>query len=245
MNDPDKLKITSNSTFCRVLLESAGDDHAPRGAAHRALRSLSIGAGVTAVGAIAKAGASAGLSSPWPALLGIKWLAIGLVAGVATLGSVEQLLGSASEVTPRVNATPAPQRAPRAPSQRRVAAKAALPLASRVLPEVDVSSERTLADLPPHTVRSEGASPSPDPLNILRDARAALGANAPRRALSLLDDFDRRFGDSALAEEAAVLRIDAQLALGSDEAKALAAQFLRRYPRSAYGARIRSKLEFP
>jgi hypothetical protein len=67
-------------------------------------------------------------------------------------------------------------------------------------------------------VRPEGVSQE---ANLLRQALSALRRDHdPRRALALLDDYDRRFGQGMLAREAASARAQALLKLG-DNAGAL------------------------
>jgi outer membrane protein assembly factor BamD (BamD/ComL family) len=59
--------------------------------------------------------------------------------------------------------------------------------------------------------------------------------------LRALDDFDRRFGRSPMAEEAALLRLEATAARGdSSGAAALAQRFLAAHPHSVHAARVRS-----
>ncbi len=84
----------------------------------------------------------------------------------------------------------------------------------------------------PEPVRIAPAGPS-DVALLLRARRWV--DSAPRDALGLLDEHDRRFPDSRLDEERDLLRIQAHGALGEgDAARSLAAQFLRDHPRSVH-----------
>jgi hypothetical protein len=252
MTDPPQLKIASRHGFSRVLLESAQGDHSAPGAAQRALHALSVGVAVTTVAAAAKAGASTGLSTKWAGLLVVKWLGLGMLAGVTTLVSIEYV--SARGDAP-VSAAPAARRAAgRLATVRTNAAPPAPVVAPEATPEASQLPEAPPAHAASAVLPSSGAAepaaeppvaPAADQLSALRQVRAALLAQAPERALKLLDAFERQHRDSSLAEEAAVLRIEALADLGRDDARALAEDFLRQYPHSAYAQRVRSKLHLP
>lgn len=91
--------------------------------------------------------------------------------------------------------------------------------------------------------RQDGVGPQ---LEALAEVRSALLAGQPGRALELLDGFDRRYRASPLAEEVALLRIDALLDAGRGaEAAAIGQAFLTKHPGSAYAQHIRSRLKSP
>jgi hypothetical protein len=76
-------------------------------------------------------------------------------------------------------------------------------------------------------------------LAAIDEARAALRAGDPTRALSLLDDFDRRFPHATLAPEAHVARIEALVAKGERvRARRLAARFFDAHRESPARARV-------
>jgi outer membrane protein assembly factor BamD (BamD/ComL family) len=70
---------------------------------------------------------------------------------------------------------------------------------------------------------------------LLADARAAMQASDPARALAILDDHARRFPRGQLAEERDALRVGA-LWLSGDHAAArrIAGEFARRHPGSLF-----------
>jgi signal transduction histidine kinase len=75
---------------------------------------------------------------------------------------------------------------------------------------------------------------------VLRRAREELRMGRPRTALATLDEYDRRFGAGALAEERqAIAAIAACLATPGAAAKAQAEAFMRRAPRSPLRDRVR------
>jgi hypothetical protein len=83
-------------------------------------------------------------------------------------------------------------------------------------------------------------------LEALARVRRVLSAQDSRRALSLLDDFERSYPASQVAEEAAVLRIETLRALGrTSEAQALGLQFLRGRPFSVYRAKVSAMTRIP
>jgi hypothetical protein len=81
-------------------------------------------------------------------------------------------------------------------------------------------------------------------VSSLDSARNALRAGEPARALRELDAFDAKHPNSALGEDAAVLRFDAYVALGDRAGADRAARaFLARYPTSPRAAKVRRWLE--
>jgi outer membrane protein assembly factor BamD (BamD/ComL family) len=78
---------------------------------------------------------------------------------------------------------------------------------------------------------------------LLDRSRARVGAGDPSSALTLLDDYDRRFARAPLAEESNLIRIEALVRRGDrGAASALARRFLRTYPASVHVARVTALL---
>jgi hypothetical protein len=133
-------------------------------------------------------------------------------------------------------------------------------------PSVDMSSSRPpVAAAPPPPAPSPRASsaalgataagslPTPEgthaessvraELAALDQARAALSAGAPARALSILDAYASAYPRGVMAPEATVLRVEALVRAGDrPAAERVGTAFLARSPGSAYAARIRSLL---
>ncbi|MBL8625423.1 MAG: hypothetical protein JNK64_29195, partial [Myxococcales bacterium] len=87
------------------------------------------------------------------------------------------------------------------------------------------------------------AAPAIDPLarelELLRTARTALRGGAAVDALAALAIYRREFADGQLAEEAAVLAVEAACAAGrTDELERLRAGFARRWPSSTAKAKV-------
>jgi hypothetical protein len=76
-------------------------------------------------------------------------------------------------------------------------------------------------------------------LTLVRRARAALRLGMPDRALELLNQHGAHFPAPRLAQEAAVVRIEAMCALGDTaRARSFTAEFGRRWPSSPLRARV-------
>ena len=132
---------------------------------------------------------------------------------------------------------PAAHVAPRAP--------AAAPLPPIEAPAVVIQqaaparapNKRRVAVAAPPAV--ESASALKEETVLLAAANAALGRGDVKRALALLEDYDRRPGAGVLAEERAVSGILVSCAAGRVEvARTQARTFRTRWPRSPLAARV-------
>jgi hypothetical protein len=253
MIDPPRLKVASRLPISRILLESALEDHSAPGAAERALQALSVGSGVVATAVAVKASASSSIGSQWVGLVVVKWVGLGLVAGVTTLLSAEYAVQAVSGKPHAAGAAPVPRPGAQirqgTPNARLVMPASPPPVSPDALAPEPALPEATRAPrnfAPAAEASVQVAEPAAAPLNELRAIRAALAAHAPARALLLVEAFEREHPGSSLSEEAAVLRIDALIGLGrGSDARALGEDFLRSYPHSAYAERVRSQLRLP
>jgi hypothetical protein len=76
---------------------------------------------------------------------------------------------------------------------------------------------------------------------LLREAQRALQGGDPGACLAILDRMAARYPSGALGEERGALRVLALCGSGRrEEARALGAAFLRRYPASVHAARVRA-----
>jgi len=153
---------------------------------------------------------------------------------------------SEQPAAPRVAAPPAPASQPRPEPH----------VEPQVEPEVEPEVEIDFAPdrVEPHRAATEPrrpprAAPPPAPsqsapslgqeLTLVSRARAALRLGMPDRALELLDQHAARFPAARLAQEAAVVRIEAVCATGDRaRARALTEEFARTWPRSPLRARV-------
>jgi hypothetical protein len=266
---------SSESDVERLLLR-AGREPASSNARQRALlaatgvmtASTLTTTGTAATTAVGKAAIGAKAAS----LASFKWIAI---AGLTSLGAMAGAVAvhvareaASANVTPplserseqppsrSVNASSgtgseprladsAPSSVPLAPPTVESAPTAHLPLVDEapvgVAPVAVVHPTSSVGA--PHSAAGSGAA---DEVATLDQARTVLGHGDPARALSILDEYARRFPRGALAPEAAVLRIEALVAAGDRAAATRAAQsFLRANPSSPYAQRIESLLLAP
>ena len=248
MNDLPRLKLASSQPACRLLLESALEDHSAPGAAERALYALNLGVGAAAGAAAVHAGTSASAGGHFAGGLVLKWLVLGLLAGGVTLVSVEQVVRVVSESqAPKTALSERTQKAI-TPQTQLEGIPAAAPGLSEIAPQPASAPAERQVEAPdrrvpdPAPAAAQASESATDPLQELRVIRRALAEHAPLRALTLLEAFVARYPSSSLLEEASVLRFDALVALGRSQARREGEAFLQRYPRSAYAERVRGEL---
>ncbi len=268
MSDTPLRSLASETSdpLARELLESARADGPERGARDRAL----LGLGLAPVGLLgaalsptaSAAGAPVGTAGKGGLLLLGKSLAIGLLGSLLGLGVLatrgEQARAPARATiavpvaTAAVTTGPTGTAVPEPTVEPPTAAATAVALRASRARSLDPRDTESVADASSHAATEPAPSPSvarhsaaAAQLAALAGVRSALAAHQPTRALSLLDDFERRFPGSQVAEEAAVLRIEALSALGrGPEARAMGLRFLRDKPGSVYGARVRAVTQF-
>jgi hypothetical protein len=220
MNDPERLLGQGASEHERRLLAAGAAEEPPADGAQRLALALGLGTTPMIDGAAEPSAANVATNgAPQSAAkwLSTKWLAIGGVSVVLVTGGA--LLATKQEPRP----TP---RADRAELSQRAA-----PPASSETPQATAGSS---------------ASPAPGTLSIadeialLDEVRAALRAQAHRDALRSLGRYEARFPSGALAEEARFMEVEALAVDEPGSAKQRAAHFLRTYPNSVHGARVRT-----
>ena len=163
--------------------------------------------------------------------------AIKVTAAVVAVGAV---VTAGAYVLPKYSSKAAPAR----PVAAHVAPVASAPAVVTLPAEAPVAPPRHVA------IRHRApAAPAPAPVEnvsslkeetaLLGAANAALARGDVKRALSALDDYDRRPGSGVLAEERTVTGILASCAAGHvDTARAEARHFRARWPRSPLAARV-------
>jgi hypothetical protein len=238
MSDPARLSVSSGDDVERRLLRAARTG-APAGARQRALvaassalAASSLTAGGAAAGGAAKAGTAAIL----------KWLGIAGVTGTAALAGAI-MLGEPREHAPssrRSIETTMTASAPPSPATATTAAAVnPAPTASTVA--AAPSTPAAPVAPPPKPVASGPVSTTATEVVALDETRQALTEGAPARALSILDRYAARFPRGAMAQEAAVLRIEALVRAGDvASARRAAASFCAAHPDSPYVARVQS-----
>jgi hypothetical protein len=236
MKDPQRL-LDEGATELELALLRAGDAEGPSPAARRAAAaSLGLSVALTSSTALAT---KAGVPTLAPAgkLLATKWWLItvlGVGAGTALIVS-----------------------APRDPLPHAAPARAlAAPVRTATQPPVEDRADALV--LPPQPAPSASverakmaaargsvaaASGIQEQVLLIDRARNAAVLGKPAAALSALDEYQRRFPRGILKQEAAMLRIEAALALGDKAtAERVGRAFLEQYPQSALAGRVRSLL---
>ncbi len=156
---------------------------------------------------------------------------LGAAGGAAALAWSARRAGTSAQAPPPETAATAPLTARAAPARP----------ANEPSPPAIVAAPSSPA--PPATTRA-AARRAPGELAaetaLIASAQAATNRGQAGRALELLDQYERRFGGGALAEEHAAARVLALCSAGRRAAaRAEAAQFLARWPRSPQAARVR------
>jgi hypothetical protein len=162
--------------------------------------------------------------------------ALKVTAAVVAVGTV---VGAGVYVYPRHASKPVPVRAPAA----HAAPAAMAPPAEIVVPAPVVTRPRVTTKRRAPVVTApavvENVSGLQEEVALLGAASGALARHDVKRAMSLLDDYDRRPGSGLLAEERTVTGILASCAAGHvDTARAEARHFRARWPRSPLAARV-------
>jgi hypothetical protein len=276
MNEPRRLMDEGGSDLELALLRSAKGDSPSGRARRRTLVALGLGTGALGatgtVGTSTAAAATATTAGTAASVGVLKWIGIGVVAGLLTVGGVEATRdsGEASPIAVRnvdalrrlpseaAPAGPAVERADRAETPAPAVPEPALdpilagPSAPAAVskPSSRGGSEPGLVPTAPAPSRPETAAATPagkptlaDEVAALDRAREALQQKNPAAALAALEKHDAQFAGGTLGPEATVLRIEATLARGDRAGAArLATEFLAANPRSPHASRVRSVL---
>ena len=228
MEDPIRLCEQSSDELALMLLE-AGRQDAPSatrlngmlGAIGAAGATLATSAAAAEVAAGAAATA-AGAQSSLPIAILVKWTGIGVLAGLATTLGVSALnrersdaahvSSSTQDVAPadlervhRPSAASAPQVEQRSGASQPLNPRAR---AQHRMPYDVATDDRAPRDDAARTALREEVA-------ALAVAKAALNRNAPRDAIQAVLGYRARFPRGHLMPEAAVIEMEAQLALGN------------------------------
>jgi hypothetical protein len=243
MNHPPRLIEQGADRFELAALRAAEVDVGSARALRRALAAI----GATAALAT-PATAAAVLGKGAVALLVVKWVAVGAVAGATCAVAANAVQAgrhpSASEA-PAVLRTRPPEPEPAASSSE----PAIAPSATEVAPAAP-SSARVVAvrafEPTPAAVASSGpgtAQRLSREIALLDQARAALKRGDGAAALAALDQRQAEVGAGLLEPEATVTRVEALLGQGNRvAASTLVDRFLTEHPRGVHADRLRSLL---
>ena len=257
-----RLAFELTEPFARQLLQSGRADGPEPGARDRALVAFGL-APVSLVAVVPAAAAAPGPASALPLgaqattwMVG-KSLAMGVLGSLVAMSLLQVAVGSFAQPAAAPSSSAAGTARPLATSAA-VSSTAAVPTSAPAAltvtaPSLASSKPQRPPETLPAPIEAATSAPAVEPppaglleLEALARARRALASHEPARALSMLDDFERRFAVSSLAEEAAVLRIETLQSLGrTNEARVLAQRFLRERPSSIYRARVSPMMSAP
>ena len=236
----------------RALLQHGTSIEPPPGAEARVWLALAGAVGAAAGGAAAADASTKTITTATATgvktdLVSMKIVAI--VVGLVGLGALVALgralfVPAKPPTMPAAVAPPPAVEPPTAPSPAPQAPPAAEAQPREAPPPADVAPAR--AAVPAHrsvrTTSSSSARRLGEETTLIRDARQALRAGDPARALQLLEQSRRMFPTGVLEQERERLAIEALVKAGrTPEASARASAFLRKYPDSPHAAEIRAR----
>jgi TolA-binding protein len=242
MNDPDRLLEADSSALVRSMISAAREERPNDRALQRTL--LAVGAGSAVLGASAAAGGALGSSalhagSTTSIAAVLKWLGIGVTAGLVTAGTaiqIEQRL-SPPGVPARAAAPTAVVEAPVPPADPPVPA-----LAPPAPPEREATKPRAPAAATTVELVEDDPSLNAEVVALDRARQAFAGGNSAG-ALAELGQYDRDFPGGRLGPEALFLRMEASVAKGDRaSAERVARELVSKHPKSPHAARARAVL---
>ncbi|MEO7036849.1 MAG: hypothetical protein ABI548_23060 [Polyangiaceae bacterium] len=239
-----------------LLIAYARKEAVPDEARNRALLGVaSAGVGVGLVAGAVAHGARPSVLKLTTLLVG-KWLLVGVGSGLVVLGAaqgVQQYVATRTEA-PVQAVLPTPKRAAVA-----AGSKAGGDLGTPEAPPISAESPPSAAfapvsaSVPVSALAARSAAPSTPSgrvasanqltleLELLEQARSALGQHWAARAAQVLDRYDAQFPAGSLRAEAAALKVEAAGQLGNyAQALQLGEAFTDRYPTNPLSARIRA-----
>jgi hypothetical protein len=243
MSEPQRLIDDGGDEISRSLLRSAREDAPSPHARQKAMIALGLAGGMSATVTAATATSTAGTLAKSGATVALfKWIGIGVLGGVVTVGAVA--------VAPQLTSHAAAPKVAQVQAQAPTSPNKPAPAVAPAPPAEEPAPSATPAAEEAPTAKPEAPKPSAKPADkptladevaALDAARVAVSRGDSAAALRALDEHDRRFPGGALGQEATVLRITA-LAQRGDRAAAtrLGRAFLDAHPTSPLAARVRS-----
>jgi hypothetical protein len=222
-SDPTRLTVVGATDLERSLLQAARRERpSPELTARMAAGlGISVGAAVTVAAPIAAAAKTTTLTA---------WIPAGVVVVAVAAGVIGVRMASAPERSARASKPAAIAVAPRQDDQ----APAIVAPSAPSVPDkrVEKSHKRAAVAVAP-------AGDLRDQIALIDAARTAVKAGLTERALVLLHRYDASYPGGAFRPEALALRVEALGQSGRGvEAKALARDFLVRYPQSPLADRV-------
>jgi hypothetical protein len=253
MNEPKRWIEEGPPPAVERLLRAADAERPSDGSLGRVLSGLGVGLGAT--GAAASAGAAATVGAGAALATGKGALAVGVWAKWVVLSVAAVGAGTAA-----VHRASLPPERSRAVVTAATPAKPAPAVATDpVVPAIVATAPGLQMEEPPAVARVKPVAPAPRPVTEVEApldaerlaeevravdrARSALAEGRAAESLSLLDEYEARFGGRRFAPEALYLRMQALLSLGRKaDARNAAERLVRVFPKSPHTARARRVL---
>lgn len=237
MKDPRRL-LDFGADELELALLRAGDADRPRDAARRAAM-VAAGLSGAAIASLPKtASGSAGVISA-TRVAAWKWWLLGAVSSVSLAGAG---YWTTARREPAVRAVAAPASAPSREQPPRADSSTNAPPPPAPDAESALVPERTVpTPAAPRAAPALSAAGIETQIALIDRARSAAASGQPRTTLAVLDEYQKRYPNGVLLQEATLLRVESLLALGDrSSATRLGKAFLAQHPRSALAPRIRS-----
>jgi hypothetical protein len=223
-SDPKRLAVVGATDLERSLLQAARRERPSPELTARMAAGLGISVGAALTAAPAAAAAAAPVAAAKTTLT--AWLAAGALAAAVATGVV----------VARSSSAPAPSAPAAKPAAVSAAHEEPAPVAA---PAAATRPERRIERARKHTVPAAPVGDLRDQIALIDAARTAVKAGSTERALVLLRRYETSYPAGAFRPEALALRIEALAAGGRGaEARALAREFLARYPQSPLADRV-------
>lgn len=246
MTDPERLVTAGSSPLTQRMLNAAREEAPNEKLLKHTLLAAGIGASSgLAAGASGGAGGALGAKAAGGGLIAItvKWLGIGVLGGVATIGvatGVEHALAKRTEHRAVAPAAPTLHN----PHIPRTARKPEV--AEPVLSKARVPVRPEIIHAPPHSAPPEAKEASvAAAVRTIDAARAALGAGKFSKVLGIVRAYNATPGAHEFEQEALYLEMEALLRSGNPKAQSVARQLLALSPNGPYAEPARKILGLP
>jgi hypothetical protein len=240
MTDPERLLSVDPSPLTQSMLIAAREDTPDQALLERTLLTAGMGAAAVAAGSGLAAGASAGAGTAVGAkaasasltLITVKWLGLGALTGLLTIGAatgVEHVLGTRAE---RPVTTLAPAVEVRKPVQKLVAPSTKQ--AGFAPAKSDVSRHAPPRFAPEVRHDPDEQASLAAALRQIDAARAALATGQFDKVLGIVDAYEASSTSHELEPEALYLKMEALSRSGNPAARQVARKLLADSPDGPY-----------
>jgi hypothetical protein len=238
--DLEKARVR-RALFAKIVAGGAVLGAASTAAADGGAAATTTTGSVAASGGATATGTFATLATPLAKILIPLAVIVGGGAGGLVAWRAQRALGPAPAPAPVTAPSVTPAPAPAAPALAPVIEPA--PTRAPAARATPAHHAHAAAPARAEPAAAPATNRLAEEMALLAAANAELRRGDARRALSLLDDYDRRYPEGVLREEVLATRVIARCQLGGAPDKAArhgAAAFLARHPASPLAPRVRS-----